>query len=142
MLSLFPSRTVAFELFGFSLHWYGLLYLLAFVLAYVMLPSLQRFRGLQYSTDEWGRILSWAVIGVLVGGRLGFVLFYEPQYLLSPLDAIAVWKGGMSSHGGFVGVTLAMLWVLRDRRGDWGKIADVVTVTRMAMATNNSTPMS
>lgn len=128
MISLFPSRAVAVEVFGFGVHWYGLLYLAAFVIAWYLLPRLQRFRDLGYSVDTWSNLLSWAVVGVIVGGRLGFVLFYEPQLLASPLDAIAVWRGGMSSHGGFIGVTLALFFALRHRRGDILKVADTLVV--------------
>lgn len=66
---------------------------------------------------------------MLVGGRLGFVLFYEPGYFLShPLDVVAVWQGGMSSHGGFLGVTLALLYALRERRNEWLKLADIIVI--------------
>ncbi|MBI1934297.1 prolipoprotein diacylglyceryl transferase, partial [Candidatus Peregrinibacteria bacterium] len=76
MISLFPSRTVAIALFGFPIHWYGLLYLVGFLLAWWLLPRLQRYRGLALIREEWERLLGFAVLGVIVGGRLGFVLFY------------------------------------------------------------------
>lgn len=130
MISLFPSRTVAINLFGFSIRWYGLLYLFSFLLAFVLIPRLQKYRDLHLSRDEWSRIISAAVIGVIVGGRLGFVLFYQPAYYLAhPLEIVAVWNGGMASHGGFIGVTLALLWVLR--KYSWEeilRIADVIAV--------------
>ena len=69
------------------------------------------------------------MIGVVAGGRLGFVLFYEPSYYLShPLEVIAVWQGGMSSHGGFIGVTVAILWALRERKNLILPIADVIVI--------------
>lgn len=129
MIELFPSRTVAVELFGFGVHWYGLLYFAAFVLAWYLLPRLQKFRDLSLSSDELSNILSWAVAGVIVGGRLGYVLFYNPFYYLGhPLEVFAVWNGGMSSHGGFIGVALALWWALRDRREDFWRIADIAVV--------------
>ena len=129
MLHLFPSRTIALELFGFSVHWYGVMYLLAFLLAWHLLPRLQRQRGLHLSEDEWSSILAWTVLGVIAGGRLGFVLFYEPAYFLQhPLDVFAVWHGGMSSHGGLIGVVLALMVALRHRRDQWLKIADIVVI--------------
>jgi phosphatidylglycerol---prolipoprotein diacylglyceryl transferase len=129
MISFFPSRQVFVEILGFSIHWYGIMYLLAFVLAWFLLPRLQKLRGLSLSDDEWSSILSWSIVGVIVGGRLGYVLFYEPGYFLAnPLDIIAVWRGGMSSHGGFVGVILALLWVLRDRKSEFWRIADIVVI--------------
>ena len=67
---MLPSRTVALEVFGFSIHWYGIMYLLGFLVAYWMLPRLQKERGLSLSTDDWASILAWCVVGVIVGGRL------------------------------------------------------------------------
>lgn len=129
MIDLFPSRAVFIDLFGWQIHWYGLLYLAAFAIAWYLLPQLQSFRSLQLAKDDWSQLLTAAVIGVIAGGRLGFVLFYEPAYYLQhPLEIFAVWQGGMSSHGGFIGVTVALLWVLRDRRHLLLSIADVAVV--------------
>lgn len=129
MIDLFPSREVAFAIGGFPVHWYGLLYFFAFLAAWWLLPRLQRLRDLHLTGDDWSAMLSWAVAGVIIGGRLGYVLFYDPRYYLeNPADIIAVWKGGMSSHGGFIGVTLALLWALRDRRDQLLRIADVIVV--------------
>lgn len=130
MVSFFPTRTVALELFGFAVHWYGLLYLASFLIAWALLPKLQKLRGILLSDDEWSSVLSAAVIGVIVGGRLGFVFFYEPAYFVAhPLDVFKVWHGGMSSHGGFIGVTLALLWVLRHKSlEDKLRLADIATV--------------
>lgn len=129
MIHFFPSRAVAVEILGFGVHWYGLLYLAAFLVAYHLLPRLQKYRRLSYTVEEWASLLSWAIAGVIVGGRLGFVLFYEPSMILTdPLETIAVWKGGMSSHGGFIGVTLCLLWALRHRREDILAVADIVVV--------------
>lgn len=130
MISLFPSRTVALELFGFAVHWYGLLYLASFLVAWFLLPRLQRYRSLSLSSDDWSTMLSAAVLGVIIGGRLGFVLFYEPQYFLShPLEIVAVWHGGMSSHGGFLGVLIALLFVSRRKTTtEKLQIADVIMI--------------
>jgi phosphatidylglycerol:prolipoprotein diacylglycerol transferase len=121
---------VAIELFGFGIHWYGLLYLCGFLLAWWMLPRLQGLRALALTRDDWATILTAGVVGVLVGGRLGYVLFYAPgHYFLHPLEVFAVWNGGMASHGGFLGVTLALLWVLRHRTVDQVlAIGDLVVV--------------
>lgn len=129
MLELLPSRTVAVELFGFPVHWYGLLYFIAFLLAYALLPRLQKYRGLSLSANDWSQILSWAVIGVIVGGRLGYVVLYEPlHYFSNPWEIPAVWLGGMSSHGGFVGVSLALWHIVRKKRIDPLSFADTVVV--------------
>lgn len=129
MIELFPSRTIAIELFGFPIHWYGIMYLLAFAVAWVLLPRLAKFRDIKWTKDDWSSFLSWCVIGVLVGGRLGFVIFYQPALLWEdPLEILKVWHGGMSSHGGFIGVILALVWFTRRTHTDVRKVADVIAV--------------
>ncbi|MBM3227430.1 prolipoprotein diacylglyceryl transferase [Candidatus Peribacteria bacterium] len=129
MLSLFPSRAVAISVFGFDVHWYGLLYLAGFLVAYLLLPRLQKYRGLSLDSDAWGDILAWGVLGVLLGGRLGYVLFYDPgYYLMHPLEVLAVWKGGMASHGGFIGVILSLIFSARKHKISLLALGDIVVV--------------
>lgn len=130
MIDLFPSRMVAINLFGFGVHWYGLLYFAAFIIAWFLLPRLQKFRQLSLTSDDWSGILAAAVIGVIVGGRLGYVFFYAPLYYLQrPFEIFAVWNGGMASHGGFIGVAVALLYILRKKsKEEILKIADVVVI--------------
>lgn len=130
MISFFPSRMVAVDVWGFGIHWYGLLYFVAFLIGWLLLPRIQKYRDLSLDADAWSQLLSAAVIGVIVGGRLGYVLFYGPAYYAQhPLEIFAVWNGGMASHGGFIGVTLALLFVLRKKSWDTIlRIADVVVI--------------
>ncbi len=129
MIAFFPSRAVAIELFGFSVHWYGIMYLLAFLLAYILLQRLQRYRHLALSSDDIGSVLSGGILGVIVGGRLGYVFFYEPVYFLqNPLEILAVWHGGMSSHGGFLGVGVVLLFLLRKKNIPLLAFLDVIAV--------------
>lgn len=128
-MSVFPSRQVALDVLGFSVHWYGLLYLTAFVLSYVLVCRLQRYRNVSLSKDDVSTVLSYAIVGVIAGGRIGYVLFYEPQYFLQhPLEIVAVWNGGMSSHGGFIGVTLTLLYILRKKQIPLLPFLDAITV--------------
>lgn len=114
VIAFFPSRAVAVSLFGFGIHWYGILYIVAFLIAFLLLQRLQGERRLALSRDEWSTVLTSGILGVLIGGRLGFVLFYHPVYFaLHPLEIFAVWNGGMSSHGGFLGVGIALLLTAR-----------------------------
>ena len=106
---------VALDLGFFQVHWYGLTYLAAFGLFYLL--ATRRIRQAPYVAGGWTArdvedLLFYGVLGVIVGGRLGQVLFYEPGYYAAhPLEIVAVWKGGMSFHGGFLGVLVAMgLW--------------------------------
>jgi phosphatidylglycerol:prolipoprotein diacylglycerol transferase len=106
---------IAFSLGPLAVRWYGLMYLLAFA-QFIMLGRL-RIRQPHIAAAGWKKehlddMLFYGVLGVVIGGRLGEVLFYNPAYYFSnPADIIAVWKGGMSFHGGFLGVLIAMwLW--------------------------------
>lgn len=128
MIEFFPSRRVALDILGFSIHWYGLLYLLAFLVAYWSLPRLQHYRNVQITKEEWSNVLTAAIVGVLVGGRLGYVFFYAPELFAHPMEIIKVWHGGMSSHGGFLGVGIAVGWCLRRKNLPILAIADVVVV--------------
>jgi phosphatidylglycerol:prolipoprotein diacylglycerol transferase len=112
---------VALQLGPLAIRWYGLMYLLAFAAFYL----LGRWRvtrthhgpatGLAPSDVE--DLLFHGVLGVVLGGRLGYVLFYKPAYYLQhPLEVFAVWQGGMAFHGGLVGVLVACAWFAR-RRG-------------------------
>lgn len=129
MFALFPSRAVAVQIFSLSIHWYGLLYVAAFLLASVLLPRLQHLRNVRCSRDDWSHILTAGILGVLIGGRMGYVLFYHPLYFAAhPLEIFAVWKGGMSSHGGFLGVGIALALVARKVKVPLFTLLDLVVV--------------
>jgi phosphatidylglycerol:prolipoprotein diacylglycerol transferase len=104
---------VAFSLGPLSVRWYGLMYLAGFIA--FLLMGRRRAAGQPWhgiAPLDLDDLLFYGVLGVVVGGRLGQVFFYEPAYYLAhPLEIFAVWKGGMSFHGGFLGVLVAMaLW--------------------------------
>ncbi|MFM8153432.1 MAG: prolipoprotein diacylglyceryl transferase, partial [Polynucleobacter victoriensis] len=102
---------VAISVGPIAIHWYGLMYLLAFA-QFLLLGKWRvgqaqyQSQGLTYKYIE--DLLFAGVIGVILGGRLGYVIFYMPSYYLAnPLDVLKVWEGGMSFHGGFLGVLVA-----------------------------------
>lgn len=129
MIDFFPNRAVAISIFGFSVYWYGLLYLLGFVNAIFMLPRLERYRSISFSREQWAELLSFAVIGVIVGGRLGYVLLYEPSYFfMHPLSVFSIRDGGMAFHGGMMGVIAAVLYFVRKYRVSLLSLTDVVVV--------------
>jgi phosphatidylglycerol---prolipoprotein diacylglyceryl transferase len=110
-----------------QLRWYGLMYMLSFVLGYFALKRFARMRKLNVSTDDLYDLLFYLILGVMIGGRLGYVLFYDlGSYLGNPLSIFAIWQGGMSFHGGFVGVVLATILVTRRKGWDFWEIADLV----------------
>lgn len=103
---------IALQIGPLAIHWYGLMYLLAFGLFYYL--GLQRVRQPQFMQRGWKPrdiedLLFFGVLGVVLGGRLGYVLFYKPTfYFANPLEIFSVWKGGMAFHGGLLGVIAAM----------------------------------
>ncbi len=119
---------VAISLGPLAVRWYGLMYLLGFMLFIV----LGRYRirhqphGI-FTRDMLDDALFFGVLGVILGGRLGHVLFYQPGYYLQhPLEIFAVWQGGMSFHGGFLGVIIAMIWLARKYRLPWLAVTDFI----------------
>ncbi len=103
---------VAVHLGPLVIRWYGLMYLAGFVLFLVLgRYRAKKFPARGFTATDLDDLLFYGVLGVVIGGRLGQVLFYEPGYYFShPFEIIAVWKGGMSFHGGFLGVLAAMAW--------------------------------
>jgi phosphatidylglycerol:prolipoprotein diacylglycerol transferase len=125
---------IAFQIpLGFtelSVRWYGLMYLTAFVL-FVLLARRQLKRphiaARGWKVADIDDMLFWGVLGVVLGGRIGYVLFYKlDDYLANPLEALAVWHGGMSFHGGFIGVMVAMAWWGRSRKRSFLEVMDFV----------------
>ncbi len=105
------------------------MYLLAFVVAYILILKFQKFRSLTLTKDDVSSILSYAIVGVIVGGRLGYVLFYELAYMIEhPIQIFAVWNGGMSSHGGFIGTAIALWYILKKKGIPLLSFLDVATV--------------
>ena len=125
---------VALQIGPVAIHWYGLTYLAAFGL--FMLLGLRRLHHEPYASltgdQAWSRkdvedILFLGVLGVVIGGRLGYCLFYKPLYYLAhPLEVFYVWQGGMSFHGGLIGVLLAMVWFARSRQRPWLQVMDFI----------------
>lgn len=121
---------VALAIGPVQIHWYGLTYLVAFGL-FMWLASL-RVKQPWYADAGWTRrdvedLLFWGVIGVVLGGRIGYAVFYKPdQYLANPAEILMVWKGGMSFHGGLLGVIVALAWFARSRGRRFLKVMDVI----------------
>lgn len=128
-MTFFPSRTIALTIGPLAVHWYGMMYALAFLLAFRWLPRLSKMRRLELSGADIEHLSLFLILGVLVGGRLGFVLFYGLQYFIThPLQIIAVWHGGMSSHGGFIGVFVALSLFAKSKHISLLALADIIVV--------------
>ncbi len=128
---------IALQIGPLAIHWYGLTYLAAFGL--FMLLGVLRLRHQPFASIKdgkgqatWSRrdvedILFLGVVGVVLGGRIGYCLFYKPGYYLShPLEIFFLWQGGMSFHGGLIGVLVSQFWFARTRRRPWLQVMDFI----------------
>lgn len=109
--------------------WYGMAYVLAFVFGFLLLKLFSKRGYLDLSQAAVGDFVTWvALFGVMVGGRLGYVIFYRPEMLRDPLSILRVWEGGMSSHGGIIGVVLFSLYYARRHKLTWTNLGDNLVV--------------
>ncbi len=119
---------VAIHLGPIAVRWYGLMYLVAFVLV-VVLGKIRARRNLLtgWHPRDVDDMLFYGVFGVILGGRLGYVLFYKPLYYAAhPAEIFEIWSGGMSFHGGFLGVLVAMWLFARRRNKRWLDVTDFI----------------
>lgn len=118
---------------GFGIRWYGLAYLLGFVTGAWLLKSYVKAGRSKLPAATIMDFMTVLVIGVMVGGRLGYFLFYHPSLLLhDPLALLRVWEGGMASHGGFLGVIAALAWFAHKHRIPFLHLGDLVAASATA----------
>ncbi len=110
-----------------AIRWYSLAYLGGLVFAWIYMSRLIRIKPAPCTQEQVSDYIFWAMMGIIFGGRLGYVLFYNPGYYLRNLgDAIAVWDGGMSFHGGFVGVCIATFLFCRKNKIPLFRFSDII----------------
>jgi len=121
---------IALHIGPLSIRWYGIAYLVALGLGYWIVTALNRRRPVFKNNDQILDLAFWLfLIGVIVGGRLGYVLFYDlPYFLQNPLKIFAIWEGGMSFHGGLIGSALVVILFCRKHKLDILKIGDLVVI--------------
>lgn len=121
---------VALQIGPLAIHWYGLMYLVAFGAFFALMKrriAMPWHAAEGWTTRDIDDLLFVGVLGVVVGGRLGEVLFYEPmKYWAQPLEVFKVWKGGMSFHGGLLGVIVALAWFAHSRKRSFFQVTDLV----------------
>ncbi len=141
MLAQIPFPEISPEIFSieafgfeFALRWYALAYIVGIIIAWrisvraVNQPGLWRGKTPPMEKSQIEDLLTWIILGIIVGGRLGFVVFYEPSYYLAnPGQILQVWQGGMAFHGGFLGVVIAA-WIWCARNGV-SKVSAADTIT-------------
>jgi len=140
------SRTIGSQMLAYYLHnldpiifriydnvgprWYGLSYVLAFISSFVLFLWLAKRGYADLPVERVGDFITGAALfGVIVGGRLGYVLLYNPEMLRAPLSILRVWEGGMSSHGGMIGLLLFTLYYAHRHKISWMNLGDNLGVT-------------
>jgi phosphatidylglycerol:prolipoprotein diacylglycerol transferase len=109
--------------------WYGFAYVLAFVSAYFVVRWLSKRGYCDLPPERVSDFITWtALFGVLIGGRLGYVLFYRPEMLRDPLSILRVWEGGMASHGGMIGILALSFYYAHKHKLPWTNLGDALVV--------------
>ena len=110
--------------------WYGLMYVLGFLASYLLVRYQLNRKEFGFSREEVEDLFVYLILGLILGARLGYVLFYDlPQYRDRPLEILAIWHGGMSFHGGLVGLLIAGVFYARRKKKSFWTMADLFIVT-------------
>ena len=118
------------EIGPFAIRWYALAYIAGLLLGWRYLLRLNSSRAHLTTSEVIDELLVWAMVGVVLGGRLGYVVFYNLSfYMENPSQIFAVWMGGMSFHGGLLGVTLTIIWFAKRRHLELLRLSDLVSVS-------------
>lgn len=113
-----------------GIRWYGLSYMAGFIIALLLFNLYSRRGKSPLSADENSSLITYLLFGIIIGGRLGYMLFYAlDAFLQNPLSAFEIWNGGMASHGGFIGAVLALVLFSRVHRTSFLGAADLVVAS-------------
>lgn len=130
---MIPYPNISPEIFRIgplAIRWYSLMYILGFLASYILVRYQVKRKGLGISKEVIDSLYSYLILGLLIGARIGYVLFYNPSfYIKNPAEIFAVWHGGMSFHGGLIGSILAGFLFCKSYRLDFWQISDIVIVT-------------
>lgn len=120
---------IIFHLGPFALHWYGLMYALTFIIAYLFLQYSRKGKELELDSNQKDNFLIAAILGIIIGSRLGYVLLYNFNfYLANPLKIFALWEGGLSFHGGLIGTVLVIWLFTKYYKVSFLKIGDLAAL--------------
>ena len=127
---IFPNiDSVIFSIGFFHLRWYAVAYIAGIILGWLILKRLTRRKGDPIGHAPLDSLINAGIIGIILGGRLAYVIFYNPAYYLSnPEKIIAVWEGGLAFHGGFLGMVCAIIWTARYHRVSMIKLGDLIAL--------------
>lgn len=113
-----------------SIRWYGLMYLIGFIASYLIVKREIKRRGLRVERDFLENLYFYLILGLLLGARLGYVLFYNLSYYIAhPLEIFAIWHGGMSFHGGLIGVIVSAYIFCKRKHFDFLTLTDMLVIT-------------
>ncbi|MCF8467496.1 MAG: prolipoprotein diacylglyceryl transferase [Sneathiella sp.] len=126
----FPAMDpVIFQIGPFAIRWYALAYVAGLIIGWRLMMRLARSPGSKVTDKQVDDFLVWATLGVILGGRLGYILFYKPEfYFANPSEIFMVWQGGMSFHGGFLGVVTATILFARKQKISILAFADLLSI--------------
>lgn len=126
---IFPNiDPVAFYLFSWPVHWYGLMYLVGFLGGWALLAlRLKRGYHATFTQEQLSDVIFFAALGAILGGRIGYILFYDfQQFASNPILIFQTWKGGMSFHGGLLGVLVGMCWCAHKMQKSFLELTDFI----------------
>lgn len=127
MLAFPDIDPVALQIGPLAIRWYGLAYVAGILIGWELLKGRARREGSAFTPEDVGDMVFFAALGGVLGGRLGYVVFYNfQQYLAEPLTIFRVWQGGMAFHGGVIGFALATFWFARSRRLPFLGVTDFI----------------
>lgn len=119
---------VIFRFGSIEFRWYGLMYVISFVCAYFLVRNSVKKSGIHLNNDDVADLIFYIALGVILGGRLGYIVFYNLEYYLgNPLKIFAVWEGGMSFHGGLLGTVLSSIIFAGKKKISFFRLADLCT---------------
>jgi len=119
---------VALDLGFFKVRWYSLSYITGILVGWWYLTKLVTRPGAPMTKAQVEDLVIYATLGIILGGRFGYILFYRPEMLGQPLSIFKLWEGGMSFHGGVIGVILGVLWFARSQKVNWLRTLDYLVV--------------
>lgn len=118
---------VAFHVFSWPVHWYGLMYLVGFLGAWIVLSLRIKKSDRGFDSEQLSDLVFYSALGAIIGGRLGYVFFYDfAQFAADPWLILQTWKGGMSFHGGLLGVLIGVWWCARKMHKSFLQITDFI----------------
>jgi len=129
MLLIHPSIDPVIVSFGvIQIRWYGIAYVLGFILGIYLIKQINQNYQKRIKNKQIDDFFIWSVIGVILGGRIGYVLFYQTETILTdPINILFIWEGGMSFHGGLIGIIISIFLFSKKYSIDFFQISDLVS---------------